>query len=47
MFVYKHTETIQYVKQIQTSQVDNSRILRIKNAKFLCETKLIVKFSNL
>ena len=35
MFVYKHTETIQYVKQIQTSQVDNSRILRIKNAKFL------------
>ena len=43
MFVYKYTETIQYVKKAayflrknQTSQVtgNNSKILRIKNAKF-------------
>ena len=35
MFVYKHTETIEYVKKayflrkIQTSRVNNSRILRL------------------
>ena len=41
MFVYKHTETIYYVKKwptflrkMQTLRVINSRILRIKNAKF-------------
>ena len=40
-FVYKHSETIEYVKKLayffrnsQTSRVNNSRILRIKNAKF-------------
>ena len=41
MFVYKHTETIEYVKKVacflrklQTLRVHNSRILRIKNPKF-------------
>ena len=41
MFVYKHTEKIEYVKKyptfsekIQTLRVINSRILKIKNAKF-------------
>ena len=41
MFVYKHAETIEYVKKsayflrkIQTLRVNNSRILTIKNAKF-------------
>ena len=40
-FVYKHSETIEYVKtlnaflrNLQTLQANNSRILRIKNAKF-------------
>ena len=40
-FVYKHSETIEYVKKLayflrnlQTSRVKNSRILRIKNVKF-------------
>ena len=41
IFVYKHTETIEYAKnslpfkKIQTSRINNSRILRIKNAKRL------------
>ena len=41
MFVYKHTETIEYVKKlayllrkVQTLRVNNLRILTIKNAKF-------------
>ena len=41
-FVYKHSETIEYFKKLayflrnfQTSWVNNSRILMIKNAKFL------------
>ena len=41
-FVYKHSETIEYVKtlpdllrNLQTLQANNSRILRIKNVKFL------------
>ena len=40
MFVYKHAETIEYVKisllftKIQTLRVNNSRIVTIKNAKF-------------
>ena len=41
-FIYKHSETIEYVKNfayllrnLQTLRVNNSRILRIKNAKFL------------
>ena len=40
MFVYKHTETIEFVKKrptlrkIQTLRVNNSRILRIQNATF-------------
>ena len=41
MFVYKHTLTIEYVKKvacflrkIKTSRVNNSRILRLKNAEF-------------
>ena len=40
MFVYKLTETIEYVKkqpilrEIQTSRVNNSRIPKIRNAKF-------------
>ena len=40
MFVYKRTETIEYVKKtyflrkIPTSRINNSRILRFKNAKF-------------
>ena len=40
MFVYKYTETIEYVKKvayflrkIQTSRINNSRILRFKNEK--------------
>ena len=40
-FVYKHSETIEYVKNLptflrnlQTSRVNNLRILRMKNAKF-------------
>ena len=39
MFVYKHTETIKYVKKayflrkIQTLRENNSRIFRIKKAK--------------
>ena len=39
MFVYKHSETIEYIKtahflrNVQTSCVNNSIILRIKNAK--------------
>ena len=40
MFVYKHTEKIEYVKklayflrEIQTLRVNNSRVLTIKNAK--------------
>ena len=54
MFVYKHTETIEYVKKKstfkekrQTSGVENSRIHRIMNAKllvlFLYEHEHIVK----
>ena len=41
MFVYKHTQTIEYVevayflRKMQTLRVNNLRILRIKNAKFL------------
>ena len=42
MLVYKLTETIDYVKKvayvlrkIQTSRVNDSRILRFKNTKFL------------
>ena len=42
MFVYKHTETIDYVekvayvlRKIQTSRVNDLRILRFKNTKFL------------
>ena len=42
MFVYKHTESIEYIcskiayflKKIQTSREHNSRILKAKNAKF-------------
>ena len=41
MFVYKHTETIEYVKKvayflrkIQNLRVNNSKILRIQNVKF-------------
>ena len=41
MFVYKHTETIGYVKKwptilrkMRTLQVNNSRVLRIENATF-------------
>ena len=41
MFVYRLTEATEYVKiaadflrNIQTSRVNNSRILRIKNVKF-------------
>ena len=41
-FIYNHSETIEYVKNfayilrnLQTLRVNNSRILRIKNAKFL------------
>ena len=41
MFLYKHAETIEYVKnqptfyeKTQTLRVNNSRILTIKNAKF-------------
>ena len=41
MFVYKHTETIEYVKKIayflrkvQILRANNSRIIRIQNAKF-------------
>ena len=40
MFDYKHTEIIEYVKmclflmKIQISPLNNSRTLRIKNAKF-------------
>ena len=33
MFVYKHAEAY-FLKNIQTLQVKNSRILRIQNAKF-------------
>ena len=40
-FVYKHLQTVEYVKKLafflrnlQTSWANNSRILRIKNAKF-------------
>ena len=40
MFVYKHSETIEFVnklayflRKIQTSRVNNSRVLTIKNAK--------------
>ena len=40
-FVYKHSETIEYVKKLayvlispQNSRVNNSRILKNKNAKF-------------
>ena len=39
MFVYKHTEAIESVKnflrKIQTLRVNNSTILMIENAKFL------------
>ena len=39
MFIYKYMETTEYVKKyflrkIKTSWVNNSRILRFKNAKF-------------
>ena len=41
MFVYKHTETIEYVKKqptffkkIQTLRVNNLRVTRTKNTKF-------------
>ena len=41
MFVYKHTETIEYVKEsltflrkIQTLRANNSRIFRFKNVKY-------------
>ena len=55
MFVYKHTETIEYVEsnllfKYKTSRVNNSRILRVKNAKFswlLYEPEHKVKFSSL
>ena len=45
MFIYKHTETL------QTLRVNNSRIVKIKNAKFLRVLFLyglehIGKFSN-
>ena len=34
-FVYKHLETLVYfLRNLQNSRVNNSRILRIKNAKF-------------
>ena len=40
-FVYKHSETIEYVKKLayflrnlQTFPINNSRVLKIKNAKF-------------
>ena len=43
MFVYKHTETIEYLKKvayffrkIQTSLVNNSKILRFKNFSGYC-----------
>ena len=41
MFVYKHTETIEnfnkklFLRKMQTLRVNNSRIVWIKNAKFL------------
>ena len=42
MFVYKHSEKTEYVKKIAyflrkmpTSRVNNSRILRFKNMRFL------------
>ena len=65
MCAYKHTETIEYVKnvayllrKIQTLRDNNSKILRIKNAKFsrycfymnpniIFELCEIAKFSNL
>ena len=59
MFVYKHTETIEYVKKVacflrklQTLRVHNSRILRIKNSEifrvfFQYEAERTVRFSNL
>ena len=59
MFVYKHAETIEYVKKwanfflkIQRLPVNNSRILRIKNDNFqyiifLYELEHIKGFSNL
>ena len=41
MLVYKHTETIEclkklayFLRNIQTSRVNNSRVLEFKNAKF-------------
>ena len=34
MFVYKHTETIEYVKKIETLPVNNSKNFKIKNEKF-------------
>ena len=37
MFVYKNTETIEcfyFSRKVQTSRVNNSRILGFKNAKF-------------
>ena len=44
MFVYKHTETIHYVTflKIQTSPVNSSRILRIKNVKFSGNSRLYI-----
>ena len=35
MLVYKHTETVEYIKNKPTSRVSNSRILGIKDAKVL------------
>ena len=36
MFVYKHTETIEYViRKIQTLRVNNSSIISFKKPKFL------------
>ena len=34
MFVYKHTETTEYVKKIETLPVNNSKNFKIKNEKF-------------
>ena len=59
MFVYKHVETIEYLKKvayilrkIQTLQENNLRIFRIENAKFSgyffkYELEQIGRFSNL
>ena len=33
-FIYKHSETIEYIKNLQNSGANNLRILGIKKAKF-------------